>query len=140
MHITYVTGYMYRDYNINFMLFCNRCCSIKLNCHHPGSCNRSHVYRDCFNCVTIKFTIILTILLKSKRALHVELDLLKAKMKEQPVIYEEIGQLQDSLKSSSPTIDVGENTNSICISYQHECLCQSLCEDFCMNKTVFLYS
>ena len=31
-------------------------------------------------------------------------------MKEQPVIYEEIAQLQNSLKSSSPTIDVGENT------------------------------
>ena len=45
-----------------------------------------------------------------KRSLRVELNLLKAKMKEQPVIYEEISQLQDFLKSSSPTIDVGENT------------------------------
>ena len=56
--------------------------------------------------ITLLFTAILTILLKSKQALRVELDLLKAKMKEQPVIYEEIAQLQDSLKSSSPTIDI----------------------------------
>ena len=55
------------------------------------------------------FTASIAILIKSKRALRVELDILKAKMKE-PVIYEEIAQLQDSLKSSSPTIDVGENT------------------------------
>ena len=31
-------------------------------------------------------------------------------MKEPPVIYEEIAQLQDSLKSSSPAFDLGENT------------------------------
>ena len=60
--------------------------------------------------ITLMLITITTILLKSKRAHRVELDLLKAKMKEQPVIYEEIAQLQDSLKSSSPTIDLGENT------------------------------
>ena len=49
-------------------------------------------------------------LLKSKEALRLELDHLHARLKEQPVIYEEIGQLQDSLKSSSLAIDVGENT------------------------------
>ena len=61
-----------------------------------------------------------TILLKSKRALRLELDLLHAKVKEQPVIYyEEITQLQDSLKSSSPPIDVGENTayvSAVCMN------------------------
>ena len=60
--------------------------------------------------ITLMLITITTILLKSKRALRLELDLLQAKVKEQPVIYEEIVQLQDSLKSSSPTIDVGENT------------------------------
>ena len=60
--------------------------------------------------ITLMLITITTTLFKSKRALRIELDLLHAKMKEQPVIYEEIAQLQDSLKSSSPTIDVGENT------------------------------
>ncbi|MCG8625786.1 MAG: hypothetical protein MJE68_27775 [Proteobacteria bacterium] len=43
------------------------------------------------------FTSMTTILLKSKQALRSELNLLQAKVKEQPVIYEEITQLQDSL-------------------------------------------
>ena len=50
------------------------------------------------------------VLIKSKQALLEELNILKAKTKEQPVMYEEIAQLQDSLKSSSPAIDLGENT------------------------------
>ena len=72
--------------------------------------------------ITLLFTAILTILLKSKQALRVELDLLKAKMKEQPVIYEEIAQLQDSLKSSSPTIDVGENTAYVSVINMKACV------------------
>ena len=69
--------------------------------------------------ITILFTTMTTILLKSKQALRLELDLLQAKVKEQPVIYEEITQLQDSLKSSSPPIDVGENTayvSAVCMN------------------------
>jgi hypothetical protein len=69
--------------------------------------------------ITLLFTSMTTILLKSKWALRLELDLLQAKAKEQPVIYEEIAQLQDSLKSSSPPIDVGENTayvSAICMN------------------------
>jgi signal transduction histidine kinase len=69
--------------------------------------------------ILLLFTSMIIILLKSKRALRLELDLLQAKVKEQPVIYEEIAQLQDSLKSSSPPIDVGENTayvSAICMN------------------------
>ena len=51
-----------------------------------------------------------------------ELDVLKAKMKEHPVIYEEIAQLQDSLKSSSPTIDVGENTAYVSVINMSTCV------------------
>ena len=72
--------------------------------------------------IVLLFTAILTILLKSKQALRVELDVLKAKMKEQPVIYEEIAQLQDSLKSSSPTIDVGENTAYVSVISMNACV------------------
>ena len=60
--------------------------------------------------ITLISITISTSLLKSKRALRMELHHLQTKLKEQPVIYEEIGQLQDSLKSSSPAIDIGENT------------------------------
>ena len=69
--------------------------------------------------ITLLFTSMTMILLKSKQALRLELDLLQAKVKEQPVIYEEIAQLQDSLKSSSPPIDVGENTayvSAVCMN------------------------
>ena len=60
--------------------------------------------------ITLISITISTILLKSKQALRLELDHLQAKLKEEPVIYEEIAQLQDSLKSLSPATDVGENT------------------------------
>ena len=60
--------------------------------------------------ITSIFITTTVILIKSKQALREEFNLFKAKMKKQPVIYEEIGQLQDSLKSSSPAIDIGENT------------------------------
>lgn len=67
--------------------------------------------------ITSLFTIITMTLVKSKRALLVELALLKAKTaKEEPVIYEEIAQLQDSLKSSSPSIDIGENTAYVSVN------------------------
>ena len=64
-----------------------------------------------------------TILFKSKQALQLELNLLldQAKVKEQPVIYEEITGLQDSLKSSSPPIDVGENTAYVSAVYMNAC-------------------
>ena len=60
----------------------------------------------------------MVMLIKSKRALRVEL---QAKMKE-PVIYEEIAQLQDSLKSSSPTIDLGENTAYVSAINMNACV------------------
>ena len=64
--------------------------------------------------ITSLFITTIVMLIRSKRvvrALRAELVLLKAKtVKDQPVIYEEIAQLQDSLKSSSPSIDIGENT------------------------------
>ena len=70
-------------------------------------------------------TVTTVVLNKSKRTLLEELhNILKAKMEEQPVICEEIAQLQDSLKSSSPTIDVGENTtgnNCVRILHEHSC-------------------
>ena len=56
------------------------------------------------------FTAITAVLIRSKQALCAEHELLKAKMKERTPLYEEITQLQDSLKSSSPPIDTGENT------------------------------
>ena len=62
-----------------------------------------------------------TILFKSKQALRSELNLLQAKVKEQPVIYEEITGLQDSLKSSSPPIDVGENTAYVSVVCMNAC-------------------
>ena len=71
--------------------------------------------------ITLLFSSMATILLKSKRSLRVELNLLKAKMKEQPVIYEEIAQLQDSLKSSSPPIDIGENTAYVSVISMNAC-------------------
>ena len=71
--------------------------------------------------ITSLFILMATILLKSKQALRVELNLLKAKMKEQPVIYEEIAQLQDSLKSSSPTIDIGENAAYVSVINMNAC-------------------
>ena len=71
--------------------------------------------------INILFTTMTTILFKSKRALRLELDLLRAKVKEQPVIYEEITQLQDSLKSSSPPIDVGENTAYVSVVCMNAC-------------------
>ena len=77
--------------------------------------------------IMIVFIILLsttttTILLKSKQALRVQLNLLQAKMKEPQVIYEEIAQLQDSLKSSSPTIDVGENTAYVSAISMNACV------------------
>ena len=51
-----------------------------------------------------------------------ELDVLKARMKEQPVIYEEVARLQDPLKSSSPTIDVGENTAYVSVININACV------------------
>ena len=71
--------------------------------------------------ITLISITISTTLLKSKRALRLELDHLQAKLKEQPVIYEEIGQLQDSLKSSSPAIDVGENTAYVSVISMNAC-------------------
>ena len=68
--------------------------------------------------ITLLFT---SITIKSKQALRLELDLLHAKVKEQPVIYEEITQLQDSLKSSSPPIDVGENTAYVSVVCMNAC-------------------
>ena len=46
LRILYRLKLIYRDYF--FVLFFNRCCSIKLNCRHSGSCDRNHIYRDCF--------------------------------------------------------------------------------------------
>ena len=60
--------------------------------------------------IILIFITTTAILIKSRQALRLELNLVQAKVKEQQVIYEEIAQVQDSLKSSSPTIDVGENT------------------------------
>ena len=57
--------------------------------------------------ISLIFIIIAAILVRSKRALRMQLNLLRDKMKEQPVIYDEIIQLQDS---SFPTIDIGKNT------------------------------
>ena len=71
--------------------------------------------------ITLISITISTILLKSKRALRLELDHLQAKLKEQPVIYEEIGQLHDSIKSSSPAIDVGENTAYVSVINMNVC-------------------
>ena len=71
--------------------------------------------------IAILFTTVTTILFKSKQALQLELDLLQTKVKEQPVIYEEITQLQDSLKSSSPPIDIGENTAYVSASCVNAC-------------------
>ena len=72
--------------------------------------------------IILILTIAMVILIKSKRAICVELNLLQAKMKEQPVIYEEIVQFQDSLKSSSPTIDVGENTAYVSAISMNACV------------------
>ena len=72
--------------------------------------------------ITSMSITITAILLKSKRALRVKLDILQAKVKEEPVIYEEIAQLQDSLKSSSPTIDVGENTAYVSAINMNACV------------------
>ena len=71
--------------------------------------------------ITSLFIATIVMLIRSKRravrALRAELVLLKAKtVKEQPVIYEEVPQLQDSLKSSSPSIDVGENTAYVSVN------------------------
>ena len=71
--------------------------------------------------ITLLFTSMSTILFKSKQALRSELNLLQAKIKEQPVIYEEITGLQDSLKSSSPPIDVGENTAYVSAACMNAC-------------------
>ena len=74
--------------------------------------------------ITSIFTAITATLIRSKQALRAELELLKvAKMKEQPIIpvYEEIAQLQDSLKSSSPTIDTGENTAYVSAFVMNAC-------------------
>ena len=71
--------------------------------------------------ITLILITVSTTLLKSKQALRLELDHLQAKLKEQPVIYEEIGQLQDSLKSSSPAVDVGENTAYVSVISMNAC-------------------
>ena len=57
--------------------------------------------------ITATFIAVTVILMRSKRALRVDLELLKTKVNEQP-IYEELA--HDSIKSSSPPIDTGENT------------------------------
>ena len=73
--------------------------------------------------VIIIFSLAMTtvVLIKSKRALRVEFNLFRAKTKEPPVIYEEITQLQDSLKSSSPPIDIGENTAYVSVINMSAC-------------------
>ena len=71
--------------------------------------------------ITLLSITISTTLLKSKQALRLELDHLQARLKEQPVIYEESGQLQDSLKSSSPAIDVRENTAYVSVINMNVC-------------------
>ena len=60
--------------------------------------------------ITTTFIIVTALLVKSRRALRTELDSLKVKTineVKQPAIYEEIN--GGSLKSSSPSIDIGEN-------------------------------
>ena len=74
--------------------------------------------------ITSIFTAITAVLIRSKQALRVEHELLKAKMKEQTTpVYEEITQLriQDSLKSSSPPIDTGENTAYVSAFVMNAC-------------------
>ena len=57
--------------------------------------------------ITATFITFTVIMIRSKRALRVDLEFLKTKLNEQP-IYEELA--HDSIKSSSPPIDTGENT------------------------------
>ena len=58
--------------------------------------------------ITAPSILVTVALARSRKTLRDQLDVLKAKANEQPVIYEEV--LQDSLKSSSPSINTGENT------------------------------
>ena len=58
--------------------------------------------------ITATSILVTVALARSRIVLREQLNILKAKANEQPVIYEEI--LQDSLKSSSPSINTGENT------------------------------
>lgn len=58
--------------------------------------------------ITATFIIVTVVLIRSKRVLKEEIHHLKAKANEELAIYEEI--VRDSPKSSSPSIDTGENT------------------------------
>ena len=58
--------------------------------------------------LTSTLVIVIAALVRSKRALRMERNLLQTKTPKEPAIYEEI--VLDSRKSSSPSIDTGENT------------------------------
>ena len=60
--------------------------------------------------ITATFIAITVILVRSRRTLHTDLELLKAKVYEQPAaIYEELN-YGSTVKPSSPTIDTEKNT------------------------------
>ena len=61
--------------------------------------------------ITIIFISITVTLVRSRRAVRVDLERLKAKAIEQPAIYEELDYVHMAPKpASSPTIDTGQNT------------------------------
>ena len=66
------------------------------------------------------FHILITVaLVRSRRALHVNLECLKAKTIEQPAIYEELDyvhMMSPKPAASSPTIDTGQNTDYLSFS------------------------
>ena len=63
--------------------------------------------------ITVIFIVITVALMRSRRALLVDLERLKAKTIEQPAIYEELDyvhMMAPKPAASSPTIDTGQNT------------------------------
>ena len=60
--------------------------------------------------ITTVFMITLVVVIRSNRALRKQLNVLKGKLNQQPAIYEEIPQRRESVKSSTPSIETGENT------------------------------
>ena len=60
--------------------------------------------------ITTAFVITLVVVIRSNRTLRKQLNVLKGKSNQQPAIYEEIPQRRESVKSSTPSIETGENT------------------------------
>ena len=67
--------------------------------------------------ITTAFLLITAILLKSRRALQMDLERIKVKQSEQPaIIYEELDNFKVIPTPPSPTIDIEKNTAYMSIS------------------------